>query len=134
MNAKNFFIATAVFESLTALALLMAPALTSSLLLGSSLESSVAMLVGRVAGAALFTIAIACWSARNDVQTHSAKGIMQAMLFYNVALILLLAYGAVTASLMGAGFFPAIIAHIVFGAWSVVCLLRAPVITQSKTH
>lgn len=125
MTMKNFFMVTAAFELLTGMALLTMPAFTTFFLLGASTDTPVATVVVRVAGAALITIAIACWSARYDPGSRTKSGLLVAMLFYNALVILVLAYSAVTSSLMGAGFFPAVVAHVVLGIWTVACLLRA---------
>lgn len=125
MTMKNFFMVTAAFELLTGMALLTMPAFTTFFLLGASSDTPIAIAVTRVAGAALITIAIACWSARYNPGSRTITGLLVAMLFYNALVTLVLAYSAVTSSLMGVGFFPAVVAHVVLGIWSVACLLRA---------
>jgi hypothetical protein len=50
------------------LALLCCPSATVALLLGSRLETLVAVTLGRLAGAALLALGVACWLAKHDGQ------------------------------------------------------------------
>jgi len=121
---KNFFVVTATIEFLTALALVVALTFTVSLLLGASLNEAAAIVVARVAGVVLVTVSIACWYARNDIQSRTASGLLIAMLFYNVAIIFLFAYAAFASSLNGVGTYPAILVHAAMAGWCITCLLK----------
>jgi hypothetical protein len=59
-------VVTSLLEAVTGLALLLSPALLVSLLLGASLDTSTEWVLARVAGAALLSIDVVCWLARND--------------------------------------------------------------------
>ena len=121
---KKFFLVTAIVELLTALALLAAPSLTASLLLGASLETAVGIVVARVAGTAIVVLAIACWYARNDILSPVAFGLLIGMFFYNVVVSLLVAYAAFALSLRGVGTFPVILGHAALATWCIACLLK----------
>jgi len=86
---KKLLAVTVVFEASTGLGLLFAPARVVSVLLNSSLVEPSGILVGRLAGAALISIAIMCWLYRN---VEHAGGVVKALLFYNVAAAALLVY------------------------------------------
>ena len=70
MNTTQFFVVTAVLEVGAGLALLLAPALVISLLVGPSAEIQTGVAIGRLAGAALLSLGAACWWAR---QTAAAR-------------------------------------------------------------
>jgi len=86
---KKLLTVTVVFEAATGLGLLFAPTRVVSVLLNSSLAEPSGILVGRLAGTALISIAIMCWLYRNE---EHAGGVVKAVLFYNVAAAALLVY------------------------------------------
>jgi hypothetical protein len=61
--AKSLLIVTALLETTTGLTLMLSPTLVAALLLGRSLDAPVALVVGRVGGAALLSLGVACWLA-----------------------------------------------------------------------
>ena len=118
---KKVLVVAAVGEAATGLALLIVPSLVGRLLLGEEL-TGVAALVGRVAGIALFALGIACWLARDDTQSRAAWGLVVTMLFYDVAVAVMLAFAGTALGLRGVMLWPAVIVHTVLGAWCVACL------------
>jgi hypothetical protein len=119
---KNLLIATAGIEAATGLALLVLPSLVVSLLLGASLDAPSALVVARVAGAALLSLSVACWLARNDEWSRAAAGVVTAMLLYNVAAVSVLVYAGTGLSLSGIGLWPAVLLHAALAAWCIACL------------
>lgn len=119
---KSLLIVTALVEAATGLALLLSPSLPVSLLLGSSLDAPAALTVGRVAGAALLALGVACWLARDDVESHAAQGLVAAMLLYNIAAVLLLASAGIGSGLRGVGLWPAVVLHAALAIWCIACL------------
>ena len=107
------------------MALIIVPSLVGRLLLGAEL-SGVAAVVGRVAGIALFALGIACWLAREDTQSRSARGLVAAILLYNFAVAALLAFGGFGLGLHGVALWPAVVLHAVMAMWCVACLRRSP--------
>jgi hypothetical protein len=65
-------------------ALLCFPSITVELLLGAPLETLAALTVARVGGAGLLALGVACWLARGDTQSRAARGLVAAMLLYDV--------------------------------------------------
>ncbi len=84
---KTPYPVTALIELGAGLALLCCPSATVMLLVGSPLETSAAVTLGRVAGAALSSLGVACWLARDDTQSIAARGLVAAMLLYNFAIV-----------------------------------------------
>jgi hypothetical protein len=106
---------------MTGFALILFPSITAELLLGSSLTAVSGITLGRVAGAALISLASACWLARNDQQSRSAKGLIAAMLLYNITVLLILAYAGFTSQLTGM-LLLALIIHLGLTAWCMYAL------------
>jgi hypothetical protein len=117
---------TAIIEVPTGLGLMAVPAVVVQLLLGSQLDTAAAVTLGRVAGVALLALGVACWLARDDTQSRSARGLVAAMLLYNFAVAALLAFGDFGLGLHGIALWPAVVIHAVMAVWCVVCLRRSP--------
>jgi hypothetical protein len=77
---KTLHTVTAIIELGAGLALLSFPSTTTVVLLGSPLNTPVALTLARVCGAALLSLGIACWLARGDTQNRAARGLVAAML------------------------------------------------------
>jgi hypothetical protein len=96
-------------------------------LLGASLEAPAALVVARMAGAALLSLGCACWLARNDGPNRSLGGMVAAMLLYNSVAVAVLANAATRARLVGALTWPAIALHAALAVWCIACLRSEPV-------
>ena len=119
---KSLLIGTAAVETATGLALLGLPVLVVSLLLGGSLDTPAALVTARVAGAGLLALGVACWLARNDAQSRAARGLVAAMLLYNVATVVVLVYAGMGLGLTGIGLWPAVLLHTALAMWCIACL------------
>jgi len=119
---KALLIVTAGIEAATGLALLGSPLLVVSLLLGGSLDTPAALVVARVGGAALLSIGVACWLARNDPQSRAATGLIAALLLYNIAAVAVLVYAGIGLGLSGIGLWPAVVLHVALAVWCIACL------------
>jgi hypothetical protein len=117
---KNLFTSTAVIEGGTGLALLGLPALVVQLLLGAEI-SGAAIPLGRVGGAALLALAVACWLARGDSPSASAKGLVAAMLTYNLCAVAVLANAGVQTPTAGALLWLVVIVHAAMAVWCALC-------------
>jgi hypothetical protein len=122
---KNLLAVTAVLEASTGLGFAVVPDLLARLLLGAPLDSSASLVVGRVLGAALFAIGSACWLARSDIQSRSAKGLIASMLIYNIAAAFLFGYAGLWLRMSGLGLWPAVIVHATLAGWCASCLRNA---------
>ena len=117
---------TALLEGATGLALLLAPARIAALLLGAPLEAPAAQVMGRLAGTALLTLAVACWLARDDGRSRAAWGLVAALLLYNIAAAALLAYAGAGLGLFSVLLWPAAALHGALGAWCITALRSRP--------
>jgi hypothetical protein len=82
---KKLLIFAALFEALTGLVLLVYPPLPILLLLGAALDDA-GLLVARIAGLALLSLAVACWPEGNMFRAFLA------MLIYGALATLCLVY------------------------------------------
>jgi hypothetical protein len=121
---KNILTVTSIIESAAAVILLLFPSLFTSLLFGVPLDTPVAVIVARVAGATLFSLAVACWFVRNEGNEAIAKGVVIAMLFYNIFTTLIVIYAAFGLSLLGIGLWPVVLIHTSMSFWCLSTLFK----------
>ena len=117
---------TALIEAATGFGLIVIPSVVVRLLLGSPLDTPAAVTLGRVAGAALLALGVACWLARDDTQSRTARGLVAAMLMYNIAATAVLAFAGIGLQLHGVVLWHAVVLHAVMAIWCIVCLRRSP--------
>ena len=122
---ERFLTLTAIIEAATGLALIAVPAIVVRLLLGAEI-SGASIPLGRVAGAALLALGVACWLARNDRQSRTARGLVVAMLVYNIVATAVLAFAGIGLGLHGVALWPAVVLHAAMAIWCIVCLRRSP--------
>jgi hypothetical protein len=127
---KSLLTVSALLEALTGLALVTIPAVTVSLLLGTSLTELSGIIVGRIGGAALISLAMACWLARNEKPFSMAM--IKAMLLYNFAAGSLLLYARLGEQLSGIGLWPVVLLHTGLLVWCWVLLQKKP--TKRNPH
>lgn len=106
----------AVLEGFVGLALFILPALTVSNLVNAQLDTPAGLVAARLAGAAIIGLAIACWHSRG-LERNAAKGVVTAMLFYNIGAALVLAYGGIQLGLQSAFIWPIMLTHAALAIW-----------------
>jgi len=106
------------------------PSVVDRLLLGSPLDTSAAVMLGRIAGAALLALGVACWLARDDTQSRAARGLVVAMLMYNIPATAVLAFAGIALGLHGVALWPAVALHAVMAVWCITTLLRTQAAAQ----
>jgi len=121
---RTLLIVTALAETGAGLALLLSPALVAGLLLGGSLEAPAALVIGRIAGAALLSAGAACWLARDDGASRAGRGLVAAMLLYNGTAAAVLANAASGVRPVGVLMWPTVAFHAVLAVWCVASLRR----------
>jgi hypothetical protein len=116
---KPLLIVTAVLEAGIGIGLLVVPSTVAQVLLGAPLDTPVALTVARVAGAALLALGVACWLAAFDAQSRAARGVVSAMVIYNLGAMLVLGAAGLGPQPVGIGLWPAVILHAVMTVWCV---------------
>jgi hypothetical protein len=119
---KTLLTTTAAVEVGAGLALLGVPSVTASLLLGTPLETPAAIILARVGGAAILTLATVCWLTRGGGLGPSSRGLITAMTFYNFAVACVLAVASFSDGLHGILLWPAVAFHVAMGGWCVATL------------
>ena len=122
MVAKKLLIVTALVETATGLMLLVSPTLVVTFLLAASLDAPAALVVSRIAGAALLSLGCACWLARNDGPNRAVRGLVAAMLLYNSVAVTVLAHAGAVARLVGVLTWPVMALHAALAIWCIACL------------
>ena len=112
---KSILTIVAFIEAATGLALLAVPSVAVSLLLGTSLTEPSGMLLGRIGGAALISLAIACWLSRNN--TQSSLVMIKALVMYNISAASVLALGKLTEKFTGLALWPVVLLHAGLLVW-----------------
>jgi hypothetical protein len=74
MEARRLLIVTGFVETPIGQLLLLSPPLVARLLFGAALDPPAAVVVGRIADAALLSVGGACWLARDDGPSHARRG------------------------------------------------------------
>jgi hypothetical protein len=118
----ELFIATAIIEVGAGLSLVSLPALAIGLLLGVREPSPEALIVGRVGGAALLAIGVACWLARDDRGGRSQHGLLWGMLIYNVGACAVLTFAGSMLRMAGVALWPGVVLHAAMAIWCAVNL------------
>src|SRR4051794_21546249 len=119
MHRTRLLAATAVVEVGAGLVLLLAPAVVFDLLIGASRQAVEALLVGRVADAALLALGVASWLERRE---PAPGGLIAGLLVYNATVAGLLVYAGLGLDMAGVALWPAVGLHAVMAGWCTVGL------------
>jgi hypothetical protein len=121
---RTLLVVTALVEAPVGAMLMLAPPTVTASLLGTPVDGPAVLIVARIAGAAVLALGLACWLARNDGPSRATRGVVAAMLLYNVAMVALLAYAVAAEHLGGILVWPAVPLHAWLAGWCVAVLLR----------
>ena len=116
---------TALIEVATGLGLIVMPAAVVRLLLGAEI-SGASIPLGRVAGVALLALGVACWLAQHDAQSCAARGLVSAMVLYNLGAVVILGAAGLQSQSVGIALWPAVVLHAAMAVWCIACLRRSP--------
>jgi hypothetical protein len=120
---KPLLIVSAACEAGIGIGLLAVPSVVAQMLLGVPLDAAVALTVARVAGTALLALGVACWLAASDAQSCAARGVVSAMVIYNLGAAVILGLAGIQGPPAGIALWPAVILHVAMTAWCVSRLL-----------
>jgi hypothetical protein len=114
-----FLLVTAIVEIGAGLFLLIVPDQLLALLFGAVQSTAETLLVGRWVGVALLAIGVASAMARDDRGSQALRGVLVAVLLYDIAAVVLLAYAALGVHLAGPALWPAVVLHTVLALWCI---------------
>jgi hypothetical protein len=118
---KLLLIVTALIELGTGVALVVAPSLVVELLTGEGLSSPQSQVLGRIAGASLISIGVACWQMSRG-ELSGSRQLIGSLLVYNLAVPVLLIHAALGQGMRGYALWPTTALHICLAIWSTICL------------
>jgi hypothetical protein len=113
---------TALVETATGLLLLVWPALVFGLLFGWRQVGPETLLIGRLGGAGVISIGVACWPARRDTRSPAQLGVLAGLLTYNGLAGMVLIFAGAALGMVGIALWPAVVYHAALAAWCVACL------------
>jgi hypothetical protein len=119
---KPLFLVTAILEIGAGVALLIFPSASAVMLLGAPLEGSAAVTLERVTGVALLALGVANWFAQYDEQSRVAKGIIGAMVVYNLGTVITLSSSGIFSPPVGTLLWPGVVVHVAMAVWCVIAL------------
>ena len=122
---KPLLLATAGIEAGAGLFLLAWPSVCAWLLLAVPLESVAALAVARVGGMGLLTLGAAAWFASHDCQSCAARGLVSAMVLYNLGAVLILGAAGIGSQTTGIALWPGVLLHAAMGVWCIAHLLSS---------
>lgn len=122
---KHLLVVTALIEAGAGVALICCPSETVALLLGSPLETSAATTLGRLTGAALLALGLASWLARHE--GRAARGLVSAMVLYNLGAASILGAAGIQAQPVGVALWPVVVLHAAMTGWCIGSLRRESV-------
>jgi len=112
-----------VIEVGAGLALLCVPSAAVQILLGAPFEAPEGVAVARVGGAALLALGVACWLARGDSSSRAARGLVAAMVIYNIGVALVLGTAGIRPMPAGFVLWPAaVVLHAAMAIWCIMSL------------
>lgn len=113
---KRLLTLTAIIEAVTGIGLLAAPSALARLLLGAPLDAPAALTVARVAGVALLALGVACWLASSNTPGCAARGVVSAMVIYNLGAVLVLGVAGLGPPQSGIALWPVVVLHAAMAA------------------
>lgn len=123
MALKTLLRVTALAEGGMALACLVVPHLPVDLLFGQPPATPLALVLARFVGAVLLSLSLASWLVAKEPGA-AALGVVKALLFYDVMAIVVFLYSRLALGLAGILLWPAVVVHVILGAWCFLELCR----------
>ncbi|MCA9879567.1 MAG: hypothetical protein KC442_17365 [Thermomicrobiales bacterium] len=133
MHRPLLLLVTACGEGVTGLALLLWPSLPLMLLLGVRGAGTDTLLIARVAGTALLALGLMCGLAAQDSGSRALRALLVGVLLYDLAVAVVLIYGAAGLALAGILLWPVVLAHLALAIWCALCLRTTAAVETSGT-
>jgi len=122
MTTRKLLMVTALVETPVGVMFLFSPGPMVPLLLDASLDAPAAFVMARMFGAALLSLAAACWLARDDGPSRARHGLVAALVLYNGVAVAVLVNAGAGMGLAGVLTWPAVALHAALTVWCLACL------------
>ena len=117
MRPFELLIVSALIELGAGVVLLARPSSSVKRLLGARLETAADRTLGRLAGAALLALGVACAPASRDARGPAASAVIGGMLVYNAGAVVVLGVAGIRNRPVGRALWPAAALHAVMTIW-----------------
>jgi hypothetical protein len=124
---KTLILVKFAVEVLAGLAFLIFPGALFFILLGVPLDASGAYAF-RMFGGAIFAIGIACWLARDDSASTTARGLVTATAFYDFVFVAILLAARFVGGLSGVALWPTVVLHLTLAVSCLFCLRQGSLV------
>jgi hypothetical protein len=118
-NIRNLMIVESVIEGFTGIFLIIFPAILTTILFDSPIDTPASISVARVGGVALLALALACWLGRNDTASPAVNGLVKALMLYNTAIAVLFLYAGFGLGLSGIVLWSVTVFHVLMSIWCI---------------
>ena len=119
---ESLLLATALIEAGAGLFLLWAPSFFARLLLGVPLASGATLTVARIGGTGVLALGLAARFASADAHSCAARGLVGAMVLYNLGAATLLGAAVCQPAAHPTVLWLGVALHAAMATWCVVCL------------
>jgi hypothetical protein len=104
--------------------LIAVPSVVAWLLLGVPFNAPAVLTIARVTGAGLLALGVACWLAHDDTQDRAARGLVSAMVLYNLGAVITLGAEGIRSQPIGFLLWPSVVLHTAMAVWCIASLMR----------
>jgi hypothetical protein len=117
MRIKTLLTLAGLTEIGIGILLMLVPSAVTEILLGVPLEGAALLALGRICGAGLFCLGLACWLAPHEDTGGTARSLHTAMLAYNLLAVIVFVGAALHVPTAGIVLWLAIGWHTILTAW-----------------
>ena len=128
---RTLLITKAAVELLAGLAFALFPSLSIDFLLGAQLDAPAGLYAFRMFAVAILAMGFGCWLVRNDTGSVAVRGLIIALLFYDLAFVAILLAARFVAGLSGIGLWPTVVVHLCLAGFSALRLGKKPAVVRA---
>ena len=119
MNVKLLLEVMAFINVIAGLALIGIPVFLSGAVLGFPISEPGAIVVSRVAGAAILSLGIVCWMLISEARSRTGKSLVTGMAVFNTLLMLVMVYAITIQNISSPGLWVVVLVYSVLAGWCI---------------